>query len=338
MAITIHGERRRIGLALSGGGFRAAAFHLGVFMKLRELRLLDNIDLISCVSGGSIAGGFLAAHWGEADVLERLGEYLQTRSIGVWSVLGGILDPFASRLDKLARSYDRDLFGERKLSDLHDGPRIYINATNLSSGNMFCFAAGERLETEMGELELETQLADHFSISRAVAASSAFPPLFPPLYLGSDEYKSQDVEYVTLSDGGIHDNLGVNPMFRKLDIADYAIVSDAGKPFAVDKKPTRSGAVVLTEAIPILMEQVCSLQFKRLELAHMAGQGPQPLWFSIESADGERRPGDAAAAARVSTNLKKLSPAEFAVLVRHGGALLEHRLRESAPELLESAG
>ena len=63
MAVQINGEPKRLGLALSGGGFRAAAFHLGTFLKLRELGLLDKVDVISCVSGGSIAGGFLAANW-----------------------------------------------------------------------------------------------------------------------------------------------------------------------------------------------------------------------------------------------------------------------------------
>jgi NTE family protein len=47
-----------IGLALSGGGFRATAFHLGVLIRLRELGLLSRIQLISTVSGGSIAGAF----------------------------------------------------------------------------------------------------------------------------------------------------------------------------------------------------------------------------------------------------------------------------------------
>jgi len=65
MSITIDGSEKKIGLALSGGGFRAAAFHLGVFRKLDELGLLAKIDLLTCVSGGSIAGGFLALNWGQ---------------------------------------------------------------------------------------------------------------------------------------------------------------------------------------------------------------------------------------------------------------------------------
>jgi NTE family protein len=294
MAIVIDGQEKRVGLALSGGGFRAAAFHLGTFRKLKELGLLDKIDLLTCVSGGSIAGGFLAANWNEPDVLGRLEEYLGTRSIAVSSVLGGILDLFESRLDKLADTYDRDLFDKKPLDHLKAGPRIYFNSTNLSTGNMFFFVAGGNGPSEMGEWELGAQPAGTTRISRAVAASSAFPPVFPPLRIDGDVYPATGVDYVTLSDGGVYDNLGVNPLFRERNDLDYVIVSDAGKPFAIDDRPTESGAMVLYEAISILMEQVRGLQFQRLKLAWRAEQGPRPLWYSIDSEKGEQHAGDAA--------------------------------------------
>ena len=47
---------RRLGLALSGGGFRASFFHIGVLARLAELDLLRSIELISTVPGGSITG------------------------------------------------------------------------------------------------------------------------------------------------------------------------------------------------------------------------------------------------------------------------------------------
>jgi predicted acylesterase/phospholipase RssA len=49
---------QRLGIALSGGGFRAALFHIGVLARLAEQDLLRNIEVISCVSGGSILGAF----------------------------------------------------------------------------------------------------------------------------------------------------------------------------------------------------------------------------------------------------------------------------------------
>jgi len=49
-------NNKRFGVGLSGGGYRAAAFHLGTLQKLYELKLLDNVDVLSTISGGSITG------------------------------------------------------------------------------------------------------------------------------------------------------------------------------------------------------------------------------------------------------------------------------------------
>ena len=50
----------KVGLALSGGGFRASFYHLGVLARLAELNVLRHLDVLSCVSGGSIVG---ACYW-----------------------------------------------------------------------------------------------------------------------------------------------------------------------------------------------------------------------------------------------------------------------------------
>jgi predicted acylesterase/phospholipase RssA len=54
----IHSLNTKVGLALSGGGFRAAIYHIGVLAKLAELNLLKEVQVISCVSGGSIIGAY----------------------------------------------------------------------------------------------------------------------------------------------------------------------------------------------------------------------------------------------------------------------------------------
>lgn len=334
MSIVIDGQTKRIGLALSGGGFRAAAFHLGVMRSLASMNLLDKIDVFSCVSGGSIAGGFVACNWGSSTVLAQLETYLKTRSIAVSSVLGGMLDPFESRLDKLAESYNRDLYKGATLSKLAAGPRIYLNSTNLATGNLFFFVAGGGKAAEMGEHELGVVPAPDFPLCKAVAASSAFPPVFPPLRLDATQYEhAAKVEYVTLTDGGVYDNMGVGPLLRARNDLDYIIVSDGGKPFANDERPTTSGAIVLKEGLDIMMEQIRGLEFDRMEHRHKAGAGPKPLWFSIDSVEGEDVPGDAAFASAISTNLKRLSDAEMNVLMRHGGALVGARIDQYAPEL-----
>src|SRR5690349_24800215 len=54
-----------LGIALSGGGFRAMLFHAGALLRLNELGLLSRAARISSVSGGSIASGYLAHVWSE---------------------------------------------------------------------------------------------------------------------------------------------------------------------------------------------------------------------------------------------------------------------------------
>jgi len=61
----------RIGLALSGGGYRAAAFHIGTLRKLHELGILQRVDVISTISGGSIAGAYYLTHNAVFDKFEE---------------------------------------------------------------------------------------------------------------------------------------------------------------------------------------------------------------------------------------------------------------------------
>lgn len=63
--------KAKIGLALSGGGYRAAAFHLGVFRKLNKLGILENIDVISTISGGSIIGAYYALNKGDFENFQK---------------------------------------------------------------------------------------------------------------------------------------------------------------------------------------------------------------------------------------------------------------------------
>lgn len=335
MSVHVGGAEKRIGLALSGGGFRAAAFHLGVMRQLDTLGLLNKLDLITCVSGGSIAGATVALNWTSMKKLDLLDSFLRGQSIAVSSVLGGVLDPVHTRLDKLADAYDKHLFHNHKLAALNGGPRLYLNATNLATGNMFFFVVGGGDDCVMGEHELGVVPAHDFPISHAVAASSAFPPVFPPLRLDSDIYAPGTVtEYVALTDGGVYDNMGVNPLLRDRNGLDYVIVSDGGKPFAITSSPTESGAMVLKAGLDIMMEQIRGLEFDRLQHRHLAGKGPKPLWFSIDSRNGQSQPGDAAFSSAIATNLARLSEEEMTVLGRHGAALVKARISQYAPELL----
>ena len=119
----------KIGLALSGGGFRAAFFHLGVLARLAELGLLRRVEVISTVSGGSIVGAafYLRLKWllqtrpqAEitddmycdlvADVAERL------RAMVRHNIRGRIfLNPFKN-LAMASRRYSRS----DRIGDLYD--------------------------------------------------------------------------------------------------------------------------------------------------------------------------------------------------------------------------
>lgn len=64
-------NNKRFGVGLSGGGYRAAAFHLGTLQKLHELKLLDKVDVISTISGGSITGAALCLKKDEFPEFEK---------------------------------------------------------------------------------------------------------------------------------------------------------------------------------------------------------------------------------------------------------------------------
>ena len=59
----IAAPQRDVGLCLSGGGYRAAVFHLGSLIKINEAGLLSRLRTVSSVSGGSIIAAFLGLRW-----------------------------------------------------------------------------------------------------------------------------------------------------------------------------------------------------------------------------------------------------------------------------------
>lgn len=77
---------KKIGLALSGGGYRAAAYHIGTLRALHRLGILDKVDVISSVSGGSITAAFYALHKDNFDEFEnKLRAKLQRGVLG-WTI------------------------------------------------------------------------------------------------------------------------------------------------------------------------------------------------------------------------------------------------------------
>jgi NTE family protein len=275
-----------IGLALSGGGFRASLFHLGSLIRLNELEVLGRLSEITSVSGGSIVAGLLGLRWSrlgfdgdgrsarlQHEVVEPIRRFC-SRTIDVGAVLKGWLNPFATPVELLRDNYDARLFNGATLQDLPkpgEGPRFTLYATNLQTGVSVRFAQPYMADYRLGEVKTPTlPLAD------AVAASSAFPPLFVPLPLrlraeqwtrfeGADLFDRVGLRTtMLLGDGGIYDNMGLE---RIWDRYPTVLVSDAGAKLKVEERGRclRLSQVARTmRTLDITIEQTRALRKRKL--------------------------------------------------------------------------
>lgn len=235
---------QRIGLALSGGGFRATLFHLGMIRFLREANILSNVTHITSVSGGSILGAHLVLNWhrytgtlkefdaAAAEVLRFVQLDIRNRVVRRYPLAMplramrrlGFRRPCRqlTRTGLLEYHYEKFLFGDTCLFQLPEKPRLYMLATNLSEGCLCAFTRdgllmqrrrpGQRMRFE----QIHTGLA---TIPMAVTASSAFPGFFPPIDLHAEDVGANPGQFgsrLAFTDGGVYDNLGVR-MFRCLE-------------------------------------------------------------------------------------------------------------------------
>src|SRR5579862_4669846 len=160
-------ERKGIGLCLSGGGFRAALFHLGALRRLNEVGLLSKVRTISSVSGGSIINGLLAKCWrklrpdGGSASFSNFGELVERelrsfcgQDLRSGVLVGARLNPLHwgtllsedhSATDFLSHAYQDKLLGDLRLEDLAaihagGGPEFVFCASNLQTGVNFRFS------------------------------------------------------------------------------------------------------------------------------------------------------------------------------------------------------
>ena len=242
-------------LCLSGGGYRAAIFHLGAMLRLHERDELADVDLFSAVSGGSIALAWLASRYlagrdgpeeafdewcGRCDfrveVLEpfRAVTSRDLRSFAVFATLPWNWLWPSARVRLLERGYRRFL-GDLRLRELPEAPGFVFCATDLSFGCNFEFSRRRVGDFQAGYLRDPGAIA----VATAVAASSSFPPLFGPVRLpvgavdftGGKQSGSELLDRIELSDGGVYDNMATEPALKRCA---RILVSDAGAPFAFD--------------------------------------------------------------------------------------------------------
>ena len=219
------------GLALSGGGYRASLFHLGVTRRLHELGILQQTTRLSSVSGGSILAGFLAHrmlehgtdtlsfdHWDRdisAPFRDMVHKDIRTGLVArhvAWNWIWPA--PRARGLEKAFRKR----LGDRRLVELPkpsaNAVEFIFLATNIEKGTPWRFTA-----EKIGNYKTPESM----TIAEAVAASACFPPIFGPIKI---EIDGKTIAHLT--DGGVYDNTGMEPIWNTNQVV---LVSDAGTPF-----------------------------------------------------------------------------------------------------------
>jgi len=357
-------RRRGIGLCLSGGGYRAALFHAGALRRLDELGLFHQLRTVASVSGGSLLAGLLAEQipWPLAaplgdDWTRRVTAPLAAltrRNVRTPALLCRLLPwnwarPSAG-VEALAAAYGRVM--SRRLRDLPERPAFVLCATDMAFGDNWICERGRIGAYQPGYV---SPPPDHWTIARAAAASSCFPPLFNPLpvRLPAAAYRrgrakpgperDRAVAGLHLTDGGIYDNLAIEPVWKDHQ---FVLVSDGGLlfPFAEDRgllwRLDRYAAISQNQALALRKRWLMA----SFQTAARAGdQSLQGTYWGIGSARERYLPGDAAGyskdlacdvIARIRTDLDAFSDVEAAVLENHGYLLADAALGKHIPALL----
>ncbi len=345
-------ERHGVALCLSGGGSRAALFHLGVLRRLNETGVLSQVTTISSVSGGSILAAHLArtvpvwpakgdpipsfqervVHSFEAFVRKNLRTAPLAERLLPWNLLRE-----RTQIDKLVRLFDRHLNGAR-IEDLPgppDAPRYVFCATDN------VFATNWTIERErMGDyMAGYTREPPQWTVGRAAAASSCFPPLFDPMPidvspadLSRGDYRGDDrdalIRGLKLSDGGLYDNLALEPVWNDHEVV---IVSDGGATF--DPQADSWLWPRLKRYSTLMGVQATKIR-KRWLIASYATQVMGGAYIGIGSPVANYRTGGPGypeklvdeVVSEVRTDLDAFSRAEIGVLQNHGYLIAEAAL------------
>lgn len=282
---------RSMGLALSGGGFRAMLFHVGAVWRLNELGLLRSMSHISSVSGGSLFNGRLAARWHALEFKDGVAtNYVKevaepvirfaTWHVDVPAIIMGML-PIANAARIAALCYRFGLVGKMGLHDLPDSPRFVFNATHLPSGTSWRFSKPYMACYRVGMVK-----QPRVSLAMALAASAAFPPVLSPLVLktdpdtyerveGADLFDRRELrESVPLSDGGVYDNLAL----QTLESSDEVLVSDGGGGLTVKTGPFWLWPVQMSTVLDTAIEQSRALRRTQLVRDFQSKRKRGALW------------------------------------------------------------
>ena len=219
------GPLGRIGLSLSGGGYRAAGFHLGTLDLLSRLGCLTDVAVLSTVSGGTLLGCryALSLARGEdfATFFRRAYRFLFDTNViaaAVETLSGPDAPERRALITGAARVYMRDDFlGAATLGDLMDAgthlEEMFFNATEFRTGQAFRFQVG-RHRGRIGNrrVSIPRATARLVRLADVAAASSCFPGGFEPFVFPDDFTLPSGFQWkgrpIPLMDGGIYDNQG----------------------------------------------------------------------------------------------------------------------------------
>lgn len=269
-------------LAFSGGGTRAAAFSYGVLKAMRDTsvkidgqptRFLDEIDVITSVSGGSFTSAYYALH-GEKIFTDFEDAFLRRDVEG--ALFAKLFNPFrwfgsTGRTEWAVQYYQEHVFHDATFADMVQPgrPFIMINATDLGYG--------ARLSFIQEHFDLLCSDLSSFPVARAVTASSAVPVVFNPIVVKNyadcppgrtdwlraakqraagdarmslvvaelETYLDKDKrKYAHYVDGGISDNLGLRALFEIVELSGG--VELYNKKFK--RQPPRRLVIILVDA------------------------------------------------------------------------------------------
>jgi len=207
-------DGRFVGLALSGGGSRSANFSAAVMLELQRLGILDQVDVISAVSGGALTAAYYglgpanAGPFTEQALRDALVYDFQGTWLWRWFLPQNIFRFWLSdftRSDIMVQVFNDHLFRHKTFADLRSHPKILINATLRNDHTRFTFT-DDRFRT------LHSNLG-RYQVADAVNASSAFPGIMDDVTL---QHYTDLPQYLHLYDGGPKDNLGVQALMEFL--------------------------------------------------------------------------------------------------------------------------
>ena len=358
-------ERHGMALCLSGGGYRAALFHLGVLRRLDELGTLARVDTISAVSGGSILAGYIANELGEwpaqggrvpgfaTDVVPGFREFTRKNVRTLWALRRALPWNWGDStvaVESLIARYEKDVV-QLELAQLPKRPNYVFCATDLTFGTNWV-SERERVGSYMPGY---VKPPPEWPVARAVAASSCFPPVFEPmpvrldpaLFAGGllaqdDPERAELIENMRLTDGGVYDNMALEPVWKGHAVV---LVSDGGATF--DRRspaPFWRPFKQLGRYLEVQGRQASAVRKRWLVASFLKGEmrgvylgiGSTVASFDAAAPGYERRLVDRYIA-EVRTDLDYFSDAEAAILQNHGYLLADAAMRTYGADWTEAA-